>query len=405
MTWYVNYIRKRVIMKKIILFEILIIALLLVECSNKKANHDNISEVNNKVASQILNFPESGEDTLKASYFADTVIYIPLETTTESFMDNIKQVWINDSVILINCRRAGLLMFQRNGKFVRKIGKNGRGPGEYELIHNFDVIHDTIYVSGVRRRSLLRYTIDGTFCDEIKFNYTPVYLSNTADQKFAYYDIYSGKVFVYNKNFYAPDTIIVEYGVTKGRYYWGPLDPNMTYLQKTPSGLLFTDYLNDTIWNITANKKEPAYILNMENKLPRDKQIEFCDGNVEGWEQMAKSYQLVHLIPFSSWMFVIQKHWMTGAYNAIYVDNTKTGEIKRFNTKYIYDDIVGKQRLWLIFYTYSEDYLVTIGSGPVKDKYSIQGAPSSFWLDQMKNVKEDDNPILALIKLKRTCNE
>ncbi|MDO9341014.1 MAG: hypothetical protein Q7T72_10895, partial [Bacteroidales bacterium] len=89
-------------MKKIIPFTILIIASLSVKCSyNKKANPDNKSEVNNKIATQILNFPESGEDTLKASYFADTVIYIPLETTTESFMDYIMQLWMDDSVILV----------------------------------------------------------------------------------------------------------------------------------------------------------------------------------------------------------------------------------------------------------------------------------------------------------------
>jgi hypothetical protein len=394
-------------MKKTNPFAFLIIALALVNCSGNKTNHDKKSEFNDNIASQVLRFPESGEDTLKTSYFADTVIYIPLETTKESLVGNIFQIWMNDSVFIFNCFRQGLLMFQKNGKFVRKIGKQGRGPGEYGDIHRFDVIRDTIYVSSTGRRGFLRYTFDGTFCDEIKFNYQPFYFSTTADQKLTCYVKEEGKVLVYNKNLYTPDTIVVEYGVTKDRYYWTYGDPGfMPYLQKTPSGLLFYDYMSDTVWNITNYKKEPAFIINMENKLPRDKQIEFCKGDLEGWSSMAKSYQSVHLIPFPSMMFILQQHYNEYKYNAIYLNNTKTGESKKFNTFFIYDDIVGKQRL-RIFYSNSTDYLVTylVSQNKLKELKSnienIREVPSPLWLEQMKNVKEDDNMILAIIKLKK----
>lgn len=396
-------------MKKITSLAILIIALFLVECSNKKTNPDNKSKVNNKVASLVLHFPESGEDTLKTSYFADTVIYISLETTKESFVDNIKQAWINDSVILICCYRAGLLMFRQNGKFVRKIGKDGRGPGEYSSIFHFDVIRDTIYISSSGKRSLMRFTFDGTFCDEVQLKYQPVYFNSTEDKKLVCYEHKEGKVFVYNKNFNAPDTIVVEYGVTKGRYYYGFLDPTMTYLQKTPSGLLFTDYLNDTVWNITGNKKEPAYILDMKDELlPYDKQIEFCKGNMDGWDEMAKSYNLVYLIPFSSWLFIYQKHYKDQGFDAIYLKNANTEEIKKFNTSCIYDDLIGKQKLYPYPFLYSADYLFTYYSSPTsvlkilkQNNENIKEGPSRLWLDQMKTVKEDDNPILAIIKIKK----
>jgi len=384
-------------MKKIIPFTILIIALLLVKCSsNKNANTET----------KILSFPESGEDTLKASFFADTVIYIPLETTKESFMDYVDQIWIDDSFILINCRRAGLLLFQQDGKFVSKIGKQGRGPGEYGSIYHFEVIRDTIYISSTARRGFLRYTFDGTFCDEIKLNYEPIFFSSTVDQKLICYRIEEGEIYLYNKNLYfPPDIIVVENGVTKGRYKYFFSDQNMPYLQKTPSGLLFYDYMSDTVWNITNNQKEPAFIIDMKNKLPRDKNIEFCNGDTKGWSQMVRSYQFVHLIPFPTCILVFQKHWRGNQYDAIYLNNTKTGEIKKFNKTWIYDDIVSQQRLWVLNYVYSVDYLVAIAYPPEKDpkqnKENVKGAPSPFWLDQMKTVKPDDNPILVKIKLKK----
>ena len=328
-------------MKKIIPFAILIIALLSIKCSSKK----NVNS-NNKIATQILSFPESGEDTLKASCVADTVIYIPLETTKESLLDNeLGQVWMDNSFILINCRKAGLLLFQKDGKFLNKIGKHGRGPGEYGNIFHFDVLYDTIYVSSSSRRGFLRYTFDGTFCDEIKLNYQPVYFSTTFNHKLACYSIEEGKIYIYNNLHTQPDTIVMEYGVTKERYKYSLSDIHMSYLQKYSTGLLFYDYKSDTVWNLIDNKKEPAYIINMKNKLPYEKQIEFCNSNLKGWNQIARSYQLVHFLPLSSYIFIFQKHWRGGWYDGIYLNNSKTGEIKKFTKTWIYDDIVSQQRL------------------------------------------------------------
>ena len=329
------------------------------------------------------------------------------------------QLWMNDSVILISCILGDLLMFQQNGKFIRQIGKRGTGPGEYGDIYHFDVIRDTIYISSTVRRGFLRYTFDGTFCDEIKLNYEPVYFTTTVDQKLACYERHEGKVLVYNKNLHTPpDTITVEYGVTKGRYYYGWHDPTfMTYLQKTPSGLFFNDYLSDTIWNITGDKKEPAFILNMKNQLlPYDRQIEFSKGDYERFNKMANPYSLVHLIPFPSLMFVFQFHHTIYAddsgYDAIYLNNTKTGEIKKFNTSYIYDDMISKQklsneRLTFFYPIYSADYLVT-SKKPLdvlkyldQNKGNSKKVPSLPWLNQMKTIKEDDNPILVKIKIKK----
>jgi hypothetical protein len=398
---------KIVIMKKIIPFSILIVALLLVNCSNKNANPKIKSEVNNKIASQILNFPKSGEDTLKVSYYADTVIYVPFETTPESLMDRIKQLWLNDSLIIVNCDKAGLLMFRIDGKFIRKIGKPGRGPGEYGLIFDFDVSRDTIYVSCSGRRGFLRYTFDGKFCDAILLKYQPAFFSTTSDQKLVCYDHHEGKLYVYNKGLQKPDTIIVEYGVTQGRYRWMHYETAQTYLQKSPSGLLFSDYISDTVWNITGNKKEPAYILNLNNRLPRDRNIEFSNGNFKGWDEMAKNYSFVQLFPLSSWMFIIQKAWgPSPSYEALYVNNIKTGEIKRYNKPFFYDDIASKQFLWTFFFPYSEDYLVAIGASGViqtvaRTEINPADLASPAFITQMKTVKDDDNPVIALIKLKK----
>jgi len=401
--------------RKALFYTAFIYALLSIRCVSDKPANDG---------TKLLTFPTSGEDTLKVSLFADTVFYIPLETTKESFIQFIEQVWMNDTVILLDSG-GKVLMFRQDGKFIRQIGKQGRGPGEYLSIFHFDVIRDTVYISSSGRRGFLRYTLDGTFCDEIRLDYQPVYFSTTADHKLACYVHPDGKIYVYNKYFSAaPDTIIVEYGVTIGRRkYIEGLRPGYSYLQKTPSGLLFNSFLSDTIWNIADDKKEPAFILNLRDKLlPYDKQIEFSNGDFTNWHNMASHYSIIHLIPFSVFTFVFQLHHSVMSYDpnpgydAIYLCNNITGEFSKYNTSCIYDDIVSGQelsneRLTYFFPMYFDDYLVTVKkSQDVLDylkllKESNKEVPSLLWVNQMKYVKEGDNPILIKIKVRRISDE
>ena len=175
-------------MRDHIRFAVIIITLLLNGCLNNpdKGNVKGRSP-DDQHSTQIIRLPETGQDTLKTSLFADTVLCIPIVTTEESFMDIIDQTWINDSYILINCHYASLLLFQQDGKLVRRIGKPGRGPGEYGRILHFDVLDDTILVSSIGKRGFSRYSFDGTFSDEIRLNYQPLYFATTVDQKLACY--------------------------------------------------------------------------------------------------------------------------------------------------------------------------------------------------------------------------
>ncbi len=190
----------------------------------------------------------------------------------------------------------------------------------------------------------------------------------------------------------------------------------MSYLQKTVNGILFNSFRSDTIWNITSKGKEPAYILEMKDPLlPYDKQIEFFD-NLELYQQMASPYSLVHIMPFSAYTLIFQfHHTLMGndaGYDAIYIGDSATGEIKRYDTSCIYDDIVSGQKLsnerLRFFYTIkSEKYLVTTKDpfellkghdiGITDEKYF----PSPLWIDQMKTIKENDNPVLVMIEIKK----
>ncbi|MCG8308456.1 MAG: 6-bladed beta-propeller [Cytophagales bacterium] len=397
-------------MKIDIFFTILIIVLKQASCTyNKNVEVIECTKTfNDNQKVEFLKFPEIGEDTLKASFFADTVIYIPLETTNESLIQTIrKQIWVGDSIILIN-NRFNLLMFLRSGEFVRKIGKRGKGPGENQSIFCFDILRDTIHLSSSGKRSLIRYTMDGDFCDEIQFNGQPFYFNSTTNNEFAWYNFSKGEIYVYNEDLNRADTIVIEHGVTEGRYKFVHYSRHMPYFQKTATGLLFNNYLSDTVWAITKGEKEPAFILNMNDKLlPWEKQVEFCEGDFKKWQQIAKSYEIVHLIPFSRYIIIFQKHWIEKSFSAIYLQNRLTREIERYNTSFIYDDMVGWQKLSNFIFTGSTDFLVAViyphelQEDLNSNRENIKERAPPIWLNQMKSIDENDNPILVLIKVKK----
>jgi len=337
-------------------------------------------------------------DTLKTSLFADTVVYIPLETKSESYLKKIHSIWLANQGILVSDVHK-LLLFSYEGKLIRRIGNTGNGPGEHQLIFNFEVYEDTIYLSSSGKRSLMRFTFDGVFCDEIQFRGQPVYFDRTSEGKFAWYQSQEGKIYIHNIQLNAADTVVVENGVTIGRYRYVHMERFMKFLQKSPNGLLFSSYKSDTIWKIGSNGKKPAFALDLGSKLlPYERQIEFSEGNFTKWEKTARPYQMAHLVPFSSWILIFQKHYYGEEYSALYMKNRHSGEIKRYTVPYLIDDMNGFQKLHEVIFTNSQSYLVALMS-PMEINLN-SGNISKNWQNQMEAIKKDDNPILVLMKVK-----
>ncbi len=90
--------------------------------------------------------PEDKEpvDTL---YISSRVKLIPLETTEESFLGNIYKVQqLNNEFYILDNNRRDIKVFNNKGKYVRKLSKMGKGPGEYFTISDFYIDNKKLYV-------------------------------------------------------------------------------------------------------------------------------------------------------------------------------------------------------------------------------------------------------------------
>jgi hypothetical protein len=91
---------------------------------------------------------------------------IPLETTEESLIAYLDKVKICDSCFFISDRtQKAILIFDWKGKFVNKICRLGRGPGEYTDISDFDVYNGHVYVYSGGLGKILRYNFNGKYVD------------------------------------------------------------------------------------------------------------------------------------------------------------------------------------------------------------------------------------------------
>lgn len=76
----------------------------------------------------------------KLSDFVDSVQYIPLETNDSSLIGSISRVIATSHYIFIGDRVTNsVLVFSKQGEFLNKIYRQGRGPEEYVRLYDFDV--------------------------------------------------------------------------------------------------------------------------------------------------------------------------------------------------------------------------------------------------------------------------
>jgi hypothetical protein len=69
------------------------------------------------------------------SEIADDITYIPLDNIHP--LSRILNIIFTKDEIYLNSRNIGILAFDREGKFISKIGSIGRGPGEYRIYLHF----------------------------------------------------------------------------------------------------------------------------------------------------------------------------------------------------------------------------------------------------------------------------
>ena len=122
-------------------YNLLLLLLLLLSCSNSS----NYSQtIDNKDLFVVDIDKAEKKDLLHLSTLFKNVKCIPLELTDNSQIGSISKVLVyNDHIYVLDHSTAkSLFVFDNEGRFIRRIGNLGTGPGEYTEINDFTIDYD-----------------------------------------------------------------------------------------------------------------------------------------------------------------------------------------------------------------------------------------------------------------------
>lgn len=120
---------------------------------NQKTD-DNIKVID------LLAEPES--EITNVSDIATDLFYAPLQTTENSLIKSITKIITRENKIYIRNGYTDILCFDKDGKFLYKLNKPGRGPGEYNFISDFDISSDNKILTVISDGNLVVYNNTGT---------------------------------------------------------------------------------------------------------------------------------------------------------------------------------------------------------------------------------------------------
>lgn len=252
-----------------VIFLLLIIACFLGGCSSKPNGM-----IQNEDIKEILINPDKVEAYLDLSEIVDSMEIISLETTEKCLISEIDRIEINQDLIYVSDRtNAKIFVFTAQGKFLKSIGRQGMGPGEYSHLGNFTFKDDSIIVQDRFRSKYVTYDLSGNLSKEIPydvfhleivpFNNLAYFISSYIQSEYGNFNLYKfdfriGKIVSSMIPFDNESIDKSTYGLRR-------------YTSKCGNEATLIYPLNDTIYTLRENVVAPSYVVHFTSKnLPKE---------------------------------------------------------------------------------------------------------------------------------------
>jgi hypothetical protein len=119
---------------------------------------------------EMINVPNKIENALQFDSIFSNVQTVPLETDDNCLIGRVTKVLFHNDKMIILDERMNLYVFDIKGNFLNPIGKEGRGPGEYLELRDFDMDEfGNIYI--LSYKEILKFSIEGDYIKRISFNF------------------------------------------------------------------------------------------------------------------------------------------------------------------------------------------------------------------------------------------
>lgn len=173
-------------MKNTLIISFLLVVILLFSCTTETKSDLSVNEIE-------LNAPYT--ESLLLSQISSSVSVVPLEAKAESLIGEISRIRVIDNRIYIldTYIRPGLYVFDIDGTHLFSLNQDGRGPGEFTNVQDFDVVQDIdrIIVFDRTQRKYSWFDMDGNFIEDQLVEYVFESFLYLGDDTHIYYHGYS----------------------------------------------------------------------------------------------------------------------------------------------------------------------------------------------------------------------
>ena len=368
----------------------LILSLIIItSCScSKKEQTDNVSK---------LIFNEETNIDFKKDIECS---FIPLETTDSCLFGDISAIRIvDDKIYIIDKGSKRLLVFGTSGKFITQIGKRGNGPGEYMSVNNFhiDKKKQIITLVDAHQAKIFHYNLkDYQYLNSQKSPYFSdcCWLSdgniawtfhggyNTGKRDMYYVKITDSELNTITLLY--PTTFLPEYLMIPHLLFY-------TFNQKCYLNLPFLP----TIYEVSSQKLIPTYQLELgKHKFASP---EWLKTNAEKnyYKTISNSNYISGQHVKETENSICVEYYIEGMNQYIGFYNKKTG-VSFIQKGSDFAKNIGLNGIYQLKGTHEDYFIFTTLPNTFKRFNSSSNESNPI----MENIKEDDNPVLCLLKLK-----
>jgi len=332
-------------------------------------------------------------NVVKLSTLGKQLQYIPLETKPECSIGKVYKVESNESYIFVNSFQK-LFQFDKNGTFIRQIGTQGRGPGEYLSVQDFCIDNRKKEVLIISTGRLMTFGFDGKYkrSDNISFRPAQIILRDT--NSIIYH--------LWNQAIVDKDVVPDSWVITDRQGKIKSKIPNSLVrvskmgiiVGKTPfylfnNSIHFMEFGVDTLYYFVENQKRPYAIIDLgKYKMNPDPSIPLAAREQINKELSTKLW-INNIVENNKYLFIELCWGLSNSFLHVIYDKNSS-ETKVLSDKLFSNDFDGGCGFWPeqiindnIFIDYIDAFDLMKGPLPSKLKGKIN---------------ESSNPVLLLVR-------
>jgi hypothetical protein len=333
---------------------------------------------------------------------------VKLELTEKSIISGIYKVeFANNRFYVLDKQKANaLFVYDRKGKFIQRIGRDGKGPGEHLRIEDFNINYDNknIEILDIDLKKIMCFDFNGKFIKDIPI---PIYGMSIINMGADSYGLY-------NVNIPQGDKRFNYYLINNKSKIIQTAFPYSKKIDHINKSIFFNFYriggqialnmpFNDTIYNVSKGSFERKYIFNFgKYTLPANHMTKVNYKNLGPY--MRATPYVFSKLAFETQSYVFASiRLRKDFYSALY--SKKTKGYKLYNNRNLFDPLAYMEPIANM----GEDKMICVGYPQKLTEQKVRfrflnkntdKKTSDYLTKTFNSIGEEDNPVLFIAKIK-----